>query len=226
MAHKLKVPLPSARQENLEQALGLLWQRFEDGTREAEALHRMLMDEVSADVYEDLVQQGLIRQENHALALTPEGEEIAKEVTRRHRLAERLLTDVLDIGGNVMDTNACRLEHILSAEVTRSICTLLGHPRQCPHGSPIPSGSCCHEAEDELGPIVTSLDKLPLGSSGKIAYLSSSNPAQMHKLLSLGVTPGADFRLRQLSPSFVIEIGETQLALESVVAQGIFVRRA
>ncbi|HKR94761.1 MAG TPA: iron dependent repressor, metal binding and dimerization domain protein, partial [Candidatus Angelobacter sp.] len=42
---------------------------------------------------------------------------------------------------------ACKFEHILSPEATTSICSFLGHPRTCPHGSPIPAGECCIEAK-------------------------------------------------------------------------------
>jgi Mn-dependent DtxR family transcriptional regulator len=67
-------------------------------------------------------------------------------VIRRHRLAERLFTDTLSLRDDAqIESNACTFEHILSPEVTEKICTFLGHPRQCPHGSPIPPGPCCEQ---------------------------------------------------------------------------------
>ncbi len=75
---------------------------------------------------------------------TPAGEERARNVIRRHRLAERLFMDVLSIRDDEeVEASACKFEHILSSEVTDRICTLLGHPTACPHGSPIPRGDCC-----------------------------------------------------------------------------------
>ncbi|MGI8989014.1 MAG: metal-dependent transcriptional regulator [Bryobacteraceae bacterium] len=90
---------------------------------------------------------GLVTVENGALEFTPLGEERARSVIRRHRLAERLFTDVLSIRDEgTIESNACTFEHMLSGEVTDRICTFLGHPATCPHGSPIPPGECCSAA--------------------------------------------------------------------------------
>jgi putative ABC transport system ATP-binding protein len=77
---------------------------------------------------------------------TPKGEQRARDVIRRHRLAERLFRDVLSISDETeIESSACKFEHILSPEVTDRMCSLLGHPDACPHGSPIPKGDCCIE---------------------------------------------------------------------------------
>jgi ABC-type glutathione transport system ATPase component len=87
---------------------------------------------------------GLVVVQGGAVAFTPRGEERARSVIRRHRLAERLFMDVLALRDeSSIEKNACTFEHILSPEVTDRICTFLGHPRTCPHGSPIPEGECC-----------------------------------------------------------------------------------
>jgi len=83
-------------------------------------------------------------EEGEALRFTATGRERAASVIRRHRLAERLFTDTLALRDDAeIETNACTFEHILSPEVTERICTFLGHPSRCPHGSPIPPGPCC-----------------------------------------------------------------------------------
>jgi putative ABC transport system ATP-binding protein len=77
---------------------------------------------------------------------TPAGEARARNVIRRHRLAERLFRDVLGIHDeDEIESSACKFEHILSPEVTDRMCSLLGHPDACPHGSLIPRGPCCDE---------------------------------------------------------------------------------
>ncbi len=87
---------------------------------------------------------GLLRHAGKELQFTEQGEERARSVIRRHRLAERLFMDVLFIRDDAaVESNACTFEHILSPEVTDRICTFLGHPTTCPHGSPIPPGDCC-----------------------------------------------------------------------------------
>jgi energy-coupling factor transporter ATP-binding protein EcfA2 len=91
-------------------------------------------------------QIGLVSVENGEEQFTPAGETRARDVIRRHRLAERLFMDVLSIRDeDEIESSACKFEHILSPEVTDRMCTLLGHPQACPHGSPIPRGECCAE---------------------------------------------------------------------------------
>ncbi|MFZ0636935.1 MAG: ATP-binding cassette domain-containing protein [Candidatus Acidiferrales bacterium] len=79
------------------------------------------------------------------VSLTPSGQNRARDVVRRHRLAERLFTDTFAIVGSEADTHACKFEHIISPELEQKICTFLGHPATCPHGNPIPAGPCCPE---------------------------------------------------------------------------------
>jgi putative ABC transport system ATP-binding protein len=75
---------------------------------------------------------------------TDKGRQRAADVIRRHRLAERLFTETLRIENeSEIEQQACKFEHILSPEATDKICAFLGHPRTCPHGSPIPAGACC-----------------------------------------------------------------------------------
>ena len=76
--------------------------------------------------------------------LTARGQKRAADIIRRHRLAERLFTDSLAMDSETeIEQQACKFEHILSSEATDKICSFLGHPRTCPHGSPIPPGPCC-----------------------------------------------------------------------------------
>ncbi|MCR4338930.1 MAG: ATP-binding cassette domain-containing protein [Gemmatimonadaceae bacterium] len=81
--------------------------------------------------------------------LTERGRHQAADIIRRHRLAERLFTDSLALESETaIEQQACKFEHILSQEATEKICTFLGHPRTCPHGAPIPPGSCCADRAD------------------------------------------------------------------------------
>ena len=81
--------------------------------------------------------------------LTARGHKRAADIIRRHRLAERLFTDSLAMDSETeIEQQACKFEHILSSEATDKICSFLGHPRTCPHGSPIPPGPCCGKQPD------------------------------------------------------------------------------
>jgi putative ABC transport system ATP-binding protein len=78
------------------------------------------------------------------ILFTEKGRKRAEDIIRRHRLAERLFVHTFHVQDEKeVAEQACRFEHILSPEATDSICTFLGHPRTCPHGSPIPAGPCC-----------------------------------------------------------------------------------
>jgi putative ABC transport system ATP-binding protein len=75
--------------------------------------------------------------------LTEAGSRRARDVIRRHRLAERLFTDTFAIEDAEAHAQACRFEHIITPDLDQRICSFLGHPKTCPHGNPIPQGDCC-----------------------------------------------------------------------------------
>jgi putative ABC transport system ATP-binding protein len=85
----------------------------------------------------------LVHLRNGEVQLTPVGSQRARDVVRRHRLAERLFKDTFSIDESEAHTQACKFEHIISPELDQRICTFLGHPKTCPHGNPIPPGDCC-----------------------------------------------------------------------------------
>lgn len=180
-------------------------------------------DARSADLAE-LAAAGLIRLEGDRVLLTPDGEVRARDVVRRHRLTERLFRDLLDLGGQAMEDQACEFEHILSREATQSVCTLLGHPPTCPHGKPIPPGDCCGAFQRTLRPLVTGLPTFDVGATGRIVFIAPRFHDRMDRLAALGVIPGSTLKLHQRSPSYVIEVGETTIALDPEIAGEIFVK--
>jgi DtxR family Mn-dependent transcriptional regulator len=93
-----------------------------------------------------MAERGLVHVENSHVLFTPVGEERARDVMRRYRLAERLFRDTFALGDSEAEDTACKFEHIISPEVTDRICRFLGHPGTCPHGNPIPPGACCSRA--------------------------------------------------------------------------------
>jgi putative ABC transport system ATP-binding protein len=82
---------------------------------------------------------------------TERGRQRATDVIRRHRLAERLFMQTFKVvDEKEIEQQACKFEHILSPDATDRICTFLGHPETCPHGSPIPRGPCCERASRNI----------------------------------------------------------------------------
>ncbi len=128
---------------------------------------------------EALAASGLVELSGTVANLTPEGHRQAGDVVRRHRLAERLMMDVLGMPPESGDFIAGQMEHIVSPELTRSICTFLGHPTECPHGNPIPPGPCCKEGQRAVEAAVLSLEDLTPGEEATVAYITYGQPPQV-----------------------------------------------
>jgi DtxR family transcriptional regulator, Mn-dependent transcriptional regulator len=188
-----------------------------------EVKHRGHRD-LSETALNDLQQQGLVSiAASGAIEFTRTGYEQARQIVRCHRLAERLLADVLGMQARETEEGACEFEHVLVPEIADSICTLLGHPRECPHGRKIPEGSCCSSARDTLQSAIVSLDNVKVGDSVKISYINTPSNSRMHKLSHFGIIPGAEISIHQRYPALIVECGNTQLAMEEDVAREVFV---
>ncbi|NLA34897.1 MAG: metal-dependent transcriptional regulator [Actinobacteria bacterium] len=101
--------------------------------------------------------EGLITVDD-TIQLTESGQHLAEAVVRRHRLAERMLTDVLGLSWSLAHEEAGKWEHVISAEVEERLVELLGNPSTCPHGNPIPGSNY-------RPPETIELSKLPKGTS-------------------------------------------------------------
>lgn len=157
--------------------------------------------------------------------LRREGRGEARLTVRRHRLAERLMMDILDIQGNSGNERACEFEHLLHHGVDTKICTLLNHPTTCPHGKPIPPGTCCEQARAEGAVGVVALTELKPGEAGEIAYLAASDDRKMQKLMSMGVLPGNSVLLMRNYPSYIFKVGQSEFAVDEELACEIFIRK-
>ena len=223
--HGKPSPERTVGENKIDELLELIWILREEGEPKlSELLKSPGIDEPRQTV-DEMVDSGLIKLAgSDRVKLTKPGEERAKEITRRHRLAELLLSEIFLIGEPDMESSACQFEHILTPDVTERICTFLGHPPTCPHGKPIPPGECCAKFRTEIKPLVVPLSNLGVGRSAKITFISPRYAARLDKLGSLGVLPGNIVRLRQRRPSYVVEVDETTVALEKEIAEEIFVK--
>jgi DtxR family Mn-dependent transcriptional regulator len=181
--------------------------------------------EVLAEVGEEerlrrMQEEGLFFVRDGKIILTDDGECRARDIIRRHRLAERLFRDVLDI--KEFEDDACRLEHALSPEVEEAICTLLGHPPRCPHGKEIPRGKCCSLYTRKVRPLVQSLKDVEVGKPAKVLFITVPS---IDRLASIGLVAGAVVRLQQRKPSYVLDIEETTIAIDEDIARGIYVKQ-
>lgn len=168
---------------------------------------------------------GLAVERDGEVRLTEKGEAVARALLRRHRLAERLLCEVLELPEDEFERSACLFEHHLSERVADRICTLLGHPTTCPHGRPIPPGDCCRRRLRTVEPIIERLSDIPPGDEARVVFLTPALGPRLERLGALGVIPGSALRVQQKLPSFVVTVGETEVALDGDVAREIFVAR-
>jgi len=204
--------------ENTQEILERLWMAEEEGEQ------GLSMAEFSAETMAELIELDLVYQENEWWRLTAAGRPEAAQATRRHRLGERLLADVLSAEDGLLEEQACRLEHVLIDGLDESVCTLLGHPQYCPHGKPIPPGACCREMRETIGRLIAPLCDLHPGDAGKVAYIQMGNSGRLQKLMAMGVLPGGKITLVRRSPSYVFEYGFSQFAVDEEIAGDIYVR--
>ncbi|MCK9573462.1 MAG: metal-dependent transcriptional regulator [Candidatus Omnitrophica bacterium] len=211
--------------QKIEEALTIIWEEREKKIADKGAIAKRFLESINEDVSQNLLSEGFVLIEKDIIKFSDKGESKARDIIRRQRLAERLLMDVLEVGRKEVDSSACALEHILSKEVEESICSLLGHPKECPHGLSIPSGACCEKAKGLIESIVIPLTRLKVSETGKIVYVLTREHPQLHRLMSFGIVPGARIKLHQTRPSVIIQVEETQVALEEEIAKEIYVKR-
>jgi DtxR family Mn-dependent transcriptional regulator len=166
---------------------------------------------------------GLTALDGGRLRLTESGREAARDVVRRHRLAERLLVDVLAVARDDIEADACVFEHIIRHGLDEKICRLLGHPRMCPHGKPIPPGPCCQSARADAIREVGPLTEGPVGGDGIVAYLTTRSRRDIQKLMAMGILPGSRIRLIRRFPSYVFQVGYSQFTVDQSLAAVIYV---
>jgi DtxR family Mn-dependent transcriptional regulator len=201
-----------------DEMLERLWQLRERGCSTVAALQGELEDRYRAADLEDLLHDSLASLSGKEISLTAAGAAHAERLIRAHRIGERLIHDVL---GREFESGACEFEHILNTEIVEGICTLLGHPRECPHGFPIPEGECCRVSARYVQKLIVPLSELKIGQSARVAYVYTKSDQQLHRLTSLQIRPGRIVKLHQEYPSYVIECEGASIALDDEVARSI-----
>ena len=171
-----------------------------------------------------LREEGYVEVKGRSLVLTARGRSKAESVVRKHRLAERLLTDIIGLPWDKAHLEAGRWEHVISDEVEALLVKRLGNPTTCPHGNPIPgSGAKAPEtvvlADSGLGDHVrlervTELVEL---DQSLLAYLSTH-----------GFVPGVEATVSSRAPdgTLTLDLGGATIALGPSLAQQLFVTAA
>lgn len=208
-----------------DELLEMLWRLDEFYTLDMSSLRVHDLDHKYEHYLAEFANNGMIRLHGDQIELTQQGRTKAEGLVRRHRLAERLLVDVLGKDPTATEKAACEFEHILATELVDAICTLLGHPSTCPHGIPIPPGPCCKEARGSVESAVIPLSHLGIGHKTSIAFVNTRDKNRLNKLMAMGLTPGVKVELLQNYPTLVVQIEQSQIAFEESVGNVIQVWR-
>lgn len=153
--------------------------------------------------------------------LTRSGLEVAVRVIRRHRLAECMLVQMLDMPWDVVHDEACRLEHAISAAVEERLVAVLGDPKVCPHGHPIPSA----DLTDPERPGVP-LAQLDPGASAKVHGVTEELSEMLRYLGKIGLRPGVDVTVVEKAPlggPLTVRIGSEPHAISLELARMVTV---
>ena len=186
------------------------------------AEHLKLSPPSVSEMVKKLVSKDLVSHTEKGVCLTEEGKKIAKKVIRRHRLSERLLTDILGFKWDEVHDEACRLEHAISPEMEDRISESLGNPKTCPHGHPIPDkdGTLVKEK-------VKPLSELKAKDRGTIVSVFEEDPKMLQYLASLGLIPDVSVRVDEVAPfggPLIVCVSGSRYALGREVASKIKVK--
>ena len=209
----------------IEEILELIWTMREEGISSKKMLLEITNEKQPEKLLSEMQKKDLISQKNDSMYLTQAGEKYAEAIIRRHRLAERLFKDVFKMDEETLEKEACTWEHMLSEDVTDSVCSFLGHPRICPHNKPIPAGECClkYKNEKHVSPLVQPLSNVDVGSDVKIVYILPSLKERLKQLTNFGIIPGTILSVKQRHPALVVICNETTIALDKEIGSEIYV---
>lgn len=165
--------------------------------------------------------EGLVASERSKIRLTASGTELAERVVRRHRLAERFLTDILGLSWADAHREAGKWEHVMSDDVEHAMDRVLGGPTTCPHGNPIP-GSDYH------APDSTRLVDVEVGTAFTVSRIPEElefTPGLLDFLESSSIQPGHAGRVTAASPdgTMTVEIGGRHVGVGSFASARILV---
>jgi len=176
-----------------------------------------------SEMLDRLADEGYVRREGRTVELTQKGSALAAKVVRKHRLAERLLVDVIGLEWHKVHQEAGRWEHVISDDVEARLVILLGDPATCPHGNPIPgSGST------PSGAAQWPLAEVAPGTRVRLERISEDVEIDMRSLVYLdenGFTPGATALVTSRGPdgTLVLEVGASTVAFGSELSRRLYV---
>ena len=176
-----------------------------------------------SEMLDRLSDDGYIRRSGRVVELTDKGSNLAEKVVRKHRLAERLLVDVIGLEWYKVHQEAGRWEHVISDDVEERLVALLGDPATCPHGNPIPGSA-------GLAPAVAQrpLAEVEPGTKVRLERISEEVELDMGSLAYLdehGFIPGATAVVAGRGPddTLVLDLGDATTAFGPELSRRLYV---
>ncbi len=165
--------------------------------------------------------EGLVTVAKSEISLTEEGRALATTMVRRHRLAERFLTDFLGLSWAEAHHEAGKWEHVISPAVEAAIAERLDDPTTCPHGNPIPGSSY-------VEPVLSALSTVPTGTSATVTRIPEElefTPGLLEFLEQNNIVPGTDATVIASSPdgTTTVDVGGAVVGLSAFTAERILV---
>ena len=174
-----------------------------------------------SEMIKRLESDGLVAIDHNAITLTADGERLAQRVVRRHRLAERFLTDILGLSWADAHKEAGKWEHVISSPVEAAIVRVLGDPTTCPHGNPIPGA-------DYIAPEMCPLSEVTVGGGFTVTRIPEElefAPGLLEFLEEADVVPGRVGTITAASPdgTTTVEIDGRHIGIGAFASQRILV---
>jgi DtxR family transcriptional regulator, Mn-dependent transcriptional regulator len=170
-----------------------------------------------------LATDGYVKRSGRRISLTKQGHALAESVIRKHRLAERLLVDVIGLPWHLVHEEAGRWEHVMSDDVEARLVEILGDPGTCPHGNPIPGSANLGTASDDQVP----LTEVEPGETVRFERLTEEvelDGASLRYLDDAGFIPGTTATVLTKAPdgTIVLDLGHKTLALGRELGDRLF----
>jgi DtxR family Mn-dependent transcriptional regulator len=218
------MPAPGEHHPAFEEYCECIFELDED---DVDVIQARIADRLSisrpavSEMIKRLEVEGLVASERGKIRLTATGTELAERVVRRHRLAERFLTDILGLSWADAHREAGKWEHVMSDDVEQAMDRVLGGPTTCPHGNPIP-GSDYH------APDASRLVDVEVGTAFTVSRIPEElefTPGLLDFLESSSIQPGHSGRVTAASPdgTMTVEIDGRHVGVGSFASARILV---
>jgi DtxR family Mn-dependent transcriptional regulator len=177
-----------------------------------------------SEMLDRLASDGYLERSGRTITLTEQGQDLAQTVLRKHRLAERLLVDVIGLPWHLVHDEAGRWEHVMSDEVMTRLVQILGDPATCPHGNPIPGSANRSDAPSSH----VSLAEIEPGQKVQFERLGEEvelDGATLRYLDEAGFIPGAGATVTNKGPdgTLLLDADGTTLVLGADLCQRLYV---